>query len=276
MLRKQGRRGRLLAIRTCRSSRRCASTLRSRRACALTADALARLRRVLLATDHDALRLRADPEARATDRGHARRLSRAGAKRREGLTHAPVPAPDPRPQDPLRPGGLRPHRRKPLRRDREARRARRAGRRVRRRSRRRSPPRRSAPAPSGYGQPRRACSRTARPTSSSSRRRAGCIPTRRSQIAQRRPPRDDREADGDALGGRQAHGRGLRQGRRAALRRQAEPPQRHAAAAQARGRQGALRPDLHGDHQRVLDAGRSPTTTARRGAAPGSSTAAPS
>ena len=41
------------------------------------------------------------------------------------------------------------------------------------------------------------------------------------------------KADGDTLGGRQAHGRGLRCRQRAPVRRQAEPPQRHPATAQA-------------------------------------------
>ena len=91
-----------------------------------------------------------------------------------------------------------------------------------------------------------------------------------------RPPRDDRKADGHALAGRQADGARLRRGGRAPVRGQAEPPQRHAAAAQAGGREEALRPDLHGEHQRLLDAARSRTTTAPPGAAPGSSTAAPS
>jgi UDP-N-acetyl-2-amino-2-deoxyglucuronate dehydrogenase len=41
------------------------------------------------------------------------------------------------------------------------------------------------------------CSRRAMPTSSCWRRRAGCIRSRRSRCAQRRPPRAEREADGD-------------------------------------------------------------------------------
>ena len=89
-----------------------------------------------------------------------------------------------------------------------------------------------------------------------------------------RPARDDREADGHPLAGRQADGPGLRPGRRAPVRGQAEPAERHPAAGEAGGGEEAVRPDLHGQHQRVLEPARSPTTTARPGAAPGSSTAA--
>ena len=42
-------------------------------------------------------------------------------------------------------------------------------------------------------------------------------------------------------------------GRGPPLRGQAEPAERHPAAGEAGGRQAALRPDLHGEHQRVLD-----------------------
>ena len=45
---------------------------------------------------------------------------------------------------------------------------------------------------------------------------------------------------------RPGDGARLRRGRRAPVRRQAEPPQRHAAAAQAGGGAGPLRPHLHG------------------------------
>ena len=72
--------------------------------------------------------------------------------------------------------------------------------------------------------------------------------------AARRVARHDRKADGNALERRTADGARMRHGRRAALRRQAESAQRDAAAAQARDRQGPLRPHLHGDHQRVLGA----------------------
>ena len=89
-----------------------------------------------------------------------------------------------------------------------------------------------------------------------------------------RPARDDREADGHPLAGRQADGPGLRPGRRAPVRGQAEPAERHPAAGQAGGGEEALRPDLHGQHQRVLDPAAVRTTTAPPGAGPGSSTAA--
>jgi predicted dehydrogenase len=67
-----------------------------------------------------------------------------------------------------------------------------------------------------------------------------------------------------------------RRRRHAPVRGQAEPPQRHAAAAQERRRQEALRAHLHGQPERVLDPAPGATTTARNGAAPGNSTAAPS
>ena len=49
-----------------------------------------------------------------------------------------------------------------------------------------------------------------------------------------------------------AHGARLRRGGRAPVRGQAEPPQPHAAAAQAGHRPGPLRPHLHGQRQRLL------------------------
>ena len=73
------------------------------------------------------------------------------------------------------------------------------------------------------------------------------------RVAAAGAPRDDREADGHALAGRQADGARLRRGRGAPVRGQAEPAQRHAAAAQAGGREEAVRPDLHGEHQRLLE-----------------------
>ena len=90
------------------------------------------------------------------------------------------------------------------------------------------------------------------------------------------PARDDREADGHALARRQAHGPRLRPGRGAPVRGQAEPAERDPPAAQAGGGEEAVRPDLHGQHQRLLEPGPSRTTTAPPGGAPGSSTAAPS
>ena len=69
----------------------------------------------------------------------------------------------------------------------------------------------------------------------------------------RRRRRDDRKADGHALERRPGDGARLRRGGRAPVRRQAEPPQPHLAAAQAgactKGRFGR---DLHGQRQRLL------------------------
>ena len=67
---------------------------------------------------------------------------------------------------------------------------------------------------------------------------------------------------------------GVRRRGRAPVRREAEPAQSADPAAQARGRQGALRPDLPGEHARCAGRGRRSTTTRRRGAGRGSSTAA--
>ena len=91
-----------------------------------------------------------------------------------------------------------------------------------------------------------------------------------------RAPRDDREADGNALGRRQAHGRRLRHGRSAPVRRQAEPAQRDAPVAQAGRGQGAIRPDLSCDDQRLLVSSAVLLRQLRRGVARGSSMAAPS
>ena len=102
--------------------------------------------------------------------------------------------------------------------------------------------------------------RPARPAGAGSRRR--------------RPPRDDREADGDALGRRPGDGARLRRRRRAPVRRQAEPPQPHAAAAQAGGRCRAASAASTWSPSTCSGPARRPTTTAPRGAAPGSSTAA--
>ena len=91
----------------------------------------------------------------------------------------------------------------------------------------------------------------------------GTAPAARHRRGEGRAARAHREADGDlARGGRRARA-GVRRGRRPPLRREAEPAQSADPAAQARGRQGALRADLHGEHHGALDA---PAGVLRRGA----------
>jgi hypothetical protein len=64
------------------------------------------------------------------------------------------------------------------------------------------------------------------------------------------------KTDGDTVARWLAHGQGMRRSRSEDVRRQAEPPQCHAAAAQACCRAEALWSHLHGQYQRLLD----PTT----------------
>ena len=192
------------------------------------------------------------------DRRHPRRVFQARAPYRESLTE-PGDRNCPSNLNRLptgsenRPRRLRPDRAQPLRRARAAPRRRRARRRLRYR------PEALAEAVEktgarGYPTLDRAARRACRPRP---RRRwprpAACIPIRRSR-SRGRASRHDREADGHALGGRQAHGRGLRRGRRAPVRGQAEPPQCHAAAAEARDREGRFGRIYMVDDQRVLDA----------------------
>ena len=115
--------------------------------------------------------------------------------------HAPLSSPRSGPQDPLRPGRLRPHRQPTTSaRSRSTCRSRRAGRRLRHRParlRRRPSKRTGAEAYTNLSDMLRQCEADAvvvdhavRPAPAS----------RRSQIAASRPPRDHRKADGDALG----------------------------------------------------------------------------
>jgi hypothetical protein len=83
---------------------------------------------------------------------------------------------------------------------------------------------------------------------------SGLHPQHGSQAGARRQARHLREADGHlARGGRRARP-GVRHLGGAPLRRQAEPPQPAHPAAQARGGPRALRPAVHGELHRALDA----------------------
>ena len=132
-------------------------------------------------------------------------------------------------EDPVRPRGVWPHFRQPLRGPRAAPGAGRAGRGVRHRPRGPGPARgadrgpgfRTLDAMLAGSDPDIVILRTPeRPP-----RRPGDPGGRDG------PPRDDRKADGHALAGRQAHGPRLRPGRRSPVRGQAEPAERHPAAA---------------------------------------------
>ena len=103
--------------------------------------------------------------------------------------------------------------------------------------------------------------------------RPGCIRRTASSRRARAGTSSPRSRWRLARGCRRA-GAGVRRRRRAAVRREAEPAQSADPAAQARDRQGALRPHLHGQHAPCAGRARRSTTTRRRGAARGSSTAA--
>ena len=177
------------------------------------------------------------------------------------------------PQDPVRPGGLRPDLGKPLRRPREARRPGRAGRGVRRRPGGAGPGAWSAPARPGSESLDAMLAGTdadvvilATPSGLHADQAMQVAAAGRHVMTEK--PMATRWQDGK----RMVHA--CDQAGRAPLRGEAEPPQRHAAAAEAGGREAALRPDLHGEHQRLLDPAAVVLRQRAPGAAPGSSTAA--
>ena len=101
---------------------------------------------------------------------------------------------------------------------------------------------------------RRDAARRRRATSCRSARRPGCTRRRASSAARAGKHVVTRKADGDlARAGRRA-GAGVRRRGRPAVRREAEPAQSADSAAEARRRQGTLRPDLHGERHGALAA----------------------
>ena len=137
----------------------------------------------------------------------------------------------------------------------------------------------------GRQQPARAAGRTPasmlerrrRPTPSSSPRPAALHREQAIEIAAARPPRHHRKADGDALGRRPAHGQGLRRRPACACSSSSRTAATRRCSCLKRAvERRALRPHLHGHHQRLLDAPAGLLRQRAAGAAPGSSTAAPS